>query len=103
MGSVRTTRGDESFQVLDVILLLLILLLLNDFILLDCLAEGIVVTGVICQLLLGQPNDVCADTIQKILQITDQCRASTAQTVACKELQLHALELHAMDKVQPCM
>ena len=67
---MRTTRGDESFQVLDVILLLLILLLLDDFILLDGFAEGVVVTGVVCQLLLGQPNDVRAHTIQEVLQWT---------------------------------
>lgn len=64
-----TTRGDESFQVLDVILLLLILLLLDDFILLDCLGEGVVVTSVVGQLLLGQPDHVCAHTIQEILQV----------------------------------
>ena len=72
MDSVRTTRGDESFQVLDVILLLLVLLLLNDFILLDSFAEGIIVTGVVCQLLLGQPNDVRAHTIQEVLQTVDR-------------------------------
>lgn len=64
---MHTTRGDEGFQVLDVILLLLVLLVLDDFVLLDCLAEGVIVTGVVGQLLLGQPNDVCAYTIQEVL------------------------------------
>ena len=65
-----TTRGDESLQVLDVILLLLILLLLDDLILLHCLAEGVVVTSVVSQLLLSQPDDVRAHPVQEVLQIT---------------------------------
>lgn len=64
---MHTTRRDEGLQVLNVILLLFVLLLLNDFILLDCFAEGVVVTGVVRQLLLGQPNDVRAHTIQEVL------------------------------------
>lgn len=87
MGSVRTTRGDESFQVLDVILLLLIFLLLNDFVLLDCLAEGVVVTSIICQLLLGQPNDVCAYTIQEVLQETHNLGINDAEELHAKDLQ----------------
>ena len=67
-----TTRGDESLQVLDVILLLLILLLLDDLILLHCLAEGVVVTSVVSQLLLSQPDDVRAHPIQEVLQMTTQ-------------------------------
>ena len=59
---------------LDVILLFLILLLLNDFILFDSLAEGVIVTSVVGQLLLGQPNDVCAHAIQEILQVKMDCQ-----------------------------
>lgn len=91
LKSVRTTRGDESFQVLDVILLLLVLFLLNDFILLDSFAEGIIVTGVVCQLLLGQPNDVRAHTIQEVLQIVDKlfCFAHHTDTDTCTRTQTH--------------
>lgn len=97
MGSVHTTRGDESFQVLNVILLLLILLLLDDFILFDGFAEGVVVTGVVRQLLLCQPNDVRAHTIQEVLQTMDNrlylqryCIPWT-QTCCKQELQLHTM------------
>ena len=54
---------------LDVILLLLVLLLLDDLILLNCLAECVIVTSVVGQLLLGQPNDVGAYTIQEVLRM----------------------------------
>ena len=64
----RTTRRDKSLQVLDVILLLLILLLLNYLVLLDCLGVRVKVTSVVCQLLLCQPNNVRAHSIQEVLQ-----------------------------------
>ena len=88
--AVHTTRGDEGLQVLDVILLLLILLLLNDFILLDSLAEGVVVTGVVGQLLLGQPDDVCAHTVQEIL-----CQRADAVSMASHVACTHAGKLTA--------
>ena len=53
---------------LDVVLLLLILLLLDDLILLDCLAEGVIVASVVCQLLLSQPDDMRTHPIQEVLQ-----------------------------------
>ena len=63
-----TTRGDESFQVLDVILLLLILLLLDDLVFPHSLGVRVKVSSVVCQLLLCQPDDVRAHSVQKILQ-----------------------------------
>ena len=65
---VGTARGDELLQVLDVILLLLVLLALDDLILLHRLAEGVVVTRVVRQLLLRQPDDVRAHPVQEILR-----------------------------------
>ena len=53
---------------LDVILLFLVLLLLDNLILLDSLAKGVIVASIVRQLLLGQPNDMCAHSIQEILQ-----------------------------------
>ena len=89
MGSVRTTRGNKSFQVLDVILFLLILLLLDDFILLHGFAEGVVVAGIVRQLLLGQPDDMRAHTIQEVLQTMKkmhlQCYCTPPTHRCCKQ------------------
>lgn len=62
-----TTRRDEGLQVLDIILLLLILLLLDHLILLHCLGVCVKVTGIVCQLLLCQPDNVGAHSVQEIL------------------------------------
>ena len=66
---VRTTRADEFLQVRDVSLLLFVLLLLHDVVLVHGFLECIVVTGVVCKLLLRQPNDVRTDAIQEILRV----------------------------------
>ena len=69
---VGSAGGDELLQVLDVILLLGVLLRLDDLVLLHRLLEGVVVTRVVGQLLLGQPDDVRAHAVQEILRAGGQ-------------------------------
>ena len=63
-----TTGGNEGLEMLDVILLLLILLLLDNLVLSDRLDICVIVTRVVCQLLLCEPDDVGAHPIQEVLQ-----------------------------------
>ena len=52
---------------LPVFLFLLILLLLHDLIILDSFDKGVVVSGVVGQLAMRQPDGVRSDTVQEIL------------------------------------
>mmetsp|Transcript_2580 Transcript_2580/g.4312 ORF Transcript_2580/g.4312 Transcript_2580/m.4312 type:complete len:464 (+) Transcript_2580:1224-2615(+) len=85
---VGPAAGDELLDVLDVVLLLLVLLLLNDLLLRHRLQEGVVVTGVVRQSLVSQPDDVRAHAIQKVLRVRDEDEA--AVVVAQVLLQPHA-------------
>lgn len=101
-----TTGGNECFQVLDIILLLLILLLLDDLILTYSLDEGIVVTSVVCELLLGQPDDMRTYTIQKVLQAVDihtgqhPATLSAAHALGHKDNLIHTLRSD-VDGIEP--
>ena len=70
-----TARGDELLDVLDVLLLLLVLLPLDDLLLLDRLLEGGVVTGVVLELLLREPDRVGADAVEEVLRVGDEHEA----------------------------
>mmetsp|Transcript_38342 Transcript_38342/g.90937 ORF Transcript_38342/g.90937 Transcript_38342/m.90937 type:complete len:555 (-) Transcript_38342:297-1961(-) len=72
---VGPARGDELLDVLDVLLLLLVLLLLDDVVLGDRLLEGVVVAGVVVQLLLGEPYGVRADAVEEVLAVRDDDEA----------------------------
>jgi len=77
---------------LDVILLLLILLLLDDLVFPHSLGVRVKVSSVVRQLLLCQPDDVRAHSIQEILQAgllyETFPSASNAKTYTrCKRLQ----------------
>mmetsp|Transcript_10805 Transcript_10805/g.19707 ORF Transcript_10805/g.19707 Transcript_10805/m.19707 type:complete len:352 (-) Transcript_10805:570-1625(-) len=67
--SVGTATGNEGLDVANVLLLLLVLLHLNDLVFGDSLAEGVVVTSVVNQFLLGKPDDVRANTVEEILGV----------------------------------
>ena len=90
-----TTRGNESFQVLDVILLLLVLLLLDDLVFPHSFGVCVKISSVVRQLLLCQPDDVRAHSVQEILQAGGLCEPFCLPSHAkaytrCKRLQLSA-------------
>mmetsp|Transcript_22868 Transcript_22868/g.53363 ORF Transcript_22868/g.53363 Transcript_22868/m.53363 type:complete len:560 (-) Transcript_22868:232-1911(-) len=70
-----TARSDELLQVLDVVLLLLVLLGLNNLVLGNSFLEGVIVTGVVGQPLLREPDDVVAHTVQEILRVGNDDQA----------------------------
>lgn len=90
---VGTARRDELLQVLDVILLLLVLLHLDDLVLRNRLGERVVVARVVGELLVRQPDDVCAHAVQKILGVADDDQALVVRLQV--PLQPHArLQVH---------
>ena len=90
---VRTTRRDELLQVLDISLLFVVLLLLNNVVFFNSLDESIVVTGVVRQLLLRQPDDVRAHTVQEVLRVRNNDQALLVLTQVM-------LEPHARFEIQ---
>ena len=65
---VSPAAGNELLEMLDVVLLLLVLLHLHDLVLGHRLDKGVVVTRVVVELLMGQPDDVGTDSIEEVLQ-----------------------------------